>query len=167
MVTALALCVGAAFLPTFKASGTSQVDVFLTDVDAVTGEAVLVEHFPAGAVQPVIVIVDEADAAAVTTAAEGVDGVASVAPYTGAPSGGPSSDAPPVVVDGRARLDVVTEASSDSQAAVAVVEDIRTAVHAVSPTAVVGGAAAETLDTQVAGEHDLRTIVPSCCWSSA
>lgn len=160
IVTALALCVGAAFLPTFKASGTNQVDVFLTDVDAVAGEEVLVEHFPAGAVQPVIVIVDEADAAAVTEAAEGVDGVSSVTPYTGAPSGAPTSDAPAIVVDGRVRLDVATEASSDSQAAVAVVEDLRTVVHAESPPAVVGGAAAETLDTQVASEQDLRTIVP-------
>ncbi|WP_034621788.1 MMPL family transporter [Cellulomonas sp. URHE0023] len=160
IVTALALCLGAAFLPTFKASGTNQVDLFLTDVDAVAGEEVLVEHFPAGAVQPVIVIVDEADAAAVTEAAEGVDGVSSVAPYTGAPGGAPDPDAPAIVVDGRVRLDVVTEASSDSQAAVAVVEDLRTVVHAESPTAVVGGAAAETLDTQVASEQDLRTIVP-------
>ncbi|WP_426592281.1 MMPL family transporter [Cellulomonas sp. McL0617] len=160
IITALALSVGAAFLPTFKASGTSQVDVFLTNVDAVAGEEVLVEHFPAGAVQPVIVIADEADVAAVTSAAQAVDGVSSVASYTGAPSGAPASDAPPIVVDGRVRLDVTTEASSDSQAAVAVVEDLRPAVHAASETAVVGGAAAETLDTQISGERDLKTIVP-------
>lgn len=162
VVTALVLCVGAAFLPTLNASGTSQVDIFLTDVDAVAGEAVLAEHFPAGAVQPAIVIVDEADVDAVTTAAEGVDGVESVAPYTGAPAGAgaPATDAPPVVVDGRVRLDVTTTASADTQAAVATVEDLRTAVHEVSPTAVVGGAAAETLDTQLASERDLRVIVP-------
>ena len=61
IVTALALAVGAAFLPTLNASGTNQVDIFLTDVDAVAGEEVLAEHFPAGSVQPAIVIVDEAD----------------------------------------------------------------------------------------------------------
>ena len=33
-------------------------------------------------------------------------------------------------------------------------------MHEVSPTAVVGGAAAETLDTQLASERDLRVIVP-------
>ena len=86
IVTALALCVGAAFLPTLNASGTNQVDIFLTDVDAVAGEEVLAEHFPAGAVQPAIVIVDEADVDAVTAAAEGVDGVEAVVPYTGAPA---------------------------------------------------------------------------------
>lgn len=162
ILTAVALCIGAAFLPTLNASGTSQVDIFLTDVDAVSGEAVLTEHFPAGAVQPAIVIVDEADVDAVTTAAEGVEGVDAVVPYTGAPAGAgaPATDAPPIVVDGRVRLDVTTTASADTQAAVATVEDLRAAVHEVSPTAVVGGAAAQTLDTQLASERDLRVIVP-------
>ncbi len=162
ILTALALCVGAAFLPTLKASGTSQVDIFLTDVDAVSGEAVLGEHFPAGAVQPAIVIVDQGDVEVVTTAAEGVDGVESVVPYTGAPAGAgaPTTGAPPIVVDGRVRLDVTTTASADTQAAVATVEDLRTAVHEASPSVLVGGAAAETLDTQLASERDLRVIVP-------
>ncbi|NUU16130.1 MMPL family transporter [Cellulomonas humilata] len=160
ILTTLALCVGAAFLPTLNASGTSQVDIFLTDVDAVSGEAVLADHFPAGAVQPAIVIVDEADVDTATAAAEGVDGVESVAPYTGAPSGAPAAEAPPVVVDGRVRLDVTTTASADTQAAVATVEQVRAAVHEASPSALVGGAAAETLDTQLASERDLRVIVP-------
>ncbi|KQS97031.1 hypothetical protein ASG23_15625 [Cellulomonas sp. Leaf395] len=162
IVTALALAVGAAFLPTLNASGTNQVDIFLTDVDAVAGEEVLAEHFPAGAVQPAIVLVDEADVDAVTAAAEGVDGVESVTPYTGAPAGAGAAagDAPPIVVDGRVRLDVATTASADTQDAVDTVEDLRTAVHEVSPTALVGGAAAETLDTNLASERDLRVIVP-------
>jgi RND superfamily putative drug exporter len=40
------------------------------------------------------------------------------------------------------------------------VERLRDAVHEVSPDALVGGAAAETLDTQTAGARDLRVIVP-------
>ncbi|WP_315093758.1 MMPL family transporter [uncultured Cellulomonas sp.] len=162
ILTALVLCVGAAFLPSLKASGTSQVDIFLTDVDAVSGEAVLGDHFPAGAVQPAIVIVDESDVDAVTAAAQDVDGVETVAPYTGAPAGAgaPTTGAPPVVVDGRVRLDVTTTASADTQAAVAAVEELRTAVHEAAPGALVGGAAAETLDTQLASERDLRVIVP-------
>lgn len=162
IITAVVLGVGAAFLPTLNASGTNQVDIFLTDVDAVAGEEVLAEHFPAGSVQPAIVIVDEADADEVVAAAEGVDGVESATPYTGAPTGAgaPAGDAEPVVVDGRVRIDVATTASADTQDAVATVEDLRTAVTEVSPTAVVGGAAAETLDTNLASERDLRVIVP-------
>ncbi|WP_243738169.1 MMPL family transporter [Cellulomonas shaoxiangyii] len=158
--TAVALLVLAAFLPTLRATGTSQTDVFLTPVDSVAGEEVLAEHFPAGAVQPATIVVDETDVDAVVAAAEDVPGVASAAPYTGTPAGAPAGDAAPVVVDGRARVDVVTEAPSDSQEAVDVVADLRTAVEEVAPEALVGGAAAETLDTQLAGERDLRVIVP-------
>ncbi|MFS0706201.1 MMPL family transporter [Cellulomonas sp. 179-A 9B4 NHS] len=160
VATGVGLLVLAAFLPTLRAGGTSQTDVFLTPVDSVAGEEVLADHFPAGAVQPATVVVDEADVDAVVAAAQDVPGVASAAPYTGAPAGAPGGDAPPVVVDGRARVDVVTEAPSDSQEAVDVVADLRTAVHDVAPQALVGGAAAETLDTQLAGERDLRVIVP-------
>ncbi|UZN01699.1 MMPL family transporter [Cellulomonas sp. S1-8] len=161
ILSAAALLLAAVFVPTFRAGGTSQTDVFLTAVDSVAGEEVLAEHFPAGAVQPAVVVVPEGDADAVVAAAEGVEGVASAAPYTGAPAGAPGgAGAPPVVVDGRVRVDVVTDAPSDSQEAVDTVADLREAVAAVAPDALVGGPAAETLDTQIASERDLRVIVP-------
>lgn len=170
----------AAFLPTFQASGTSQADVFLTDVDSVAGEEVLAAHFPAGVVQPAVVIVPADQAAAVVEAAQGVEGVQSAAVYTGASaSGAPASGAPdqggsdqgasdqgaqdaaePVVVDGDVRVDVTTEAAADTTEGVATVERVRAAVHEVAPDALVGGAAAETLDAQDAGTRDLRVIVP-------
>lgn len=165
IMTAILLAVGAAFLPTLKADGTSQSDVFLTSVDAVTGEKVLAAHFPAGAVQPVIVITPEGSIDAVTEAARSVDGVEQVTAVTavgeGAPVGGAGQTAPPLVVDGDVRLDVVTSEASDTQAAVAIVREVRDAVHAVEPDALVGGAAAQTLDTQAAGAHDLKVIVPT------
>ncbi|ADG75000.1 MMPL domain protein [Cellulomonas flavigena DSM 20109] len=161
VVTAVVLLVAAAFVPTFRATGTSQTDVFLTAVDSVEGEEVLAEHFPAGAVQPALVVVDETLLDDVVQAAEAVEGVASAAPYTGAPGGAPgASEAAPVVVDGRVRVDVVTEAPSDSQDAVDTVADLRAALVDVAPDAIVGGPAAEKLDTQIAGERDLRVIVP-------
>lgn len=158
--TAVVLVVGAAFLPTFRAGGTDQADVFLTEVDAVAGQEVLVEHFPAGAVQPVTVVTAQDTADDVAAAIEDVDGVESVAPYTGVAAGGPAGTGEPVVVDGNVRLDVVTTAPSDSQEAVAVAADVRTAAHGVAPEALVGGAAAETLDAQDAARHDLKVIVP-------
>jgi RND superfamily putative drug exporter len=168
VVTTVVLLGFAAFLPTFQASGTGQADVFLTDVDAVAGEEVLAEHFPAGTVQPATVVVAEQDADAVVEAALGVRGVVSAVPYTGAASGapsGPPSDgaaepAEPVVVDGNVRVDVVTEDAADTTAGVDTVERLRVAVHEAVPDALVGGAAAETLDAQDAGTRDLRVIVP-------
>jgi RND superfamily putative drug exporter len=165
VVTSVVLLGCAAFLPTFQANGTSQADVFLTDVDSVAGEEVLAAHFPAGVVQPAIVIVAEDEMNSVVEAAEGVDGVQQAAPYTGAsttgaPPGGADPAAEPVVVDGNVRVDVTTEAAADTTEGVATVERLREAVHEVAPDALVGGAAAETLDAQDAGTRDLRVIVP-------
>lgn len=166
LVTALVLVAGAAFLPTLQASGTSQTAVFLTDVDAVSGEQVLADHFAAGTVQPAIVIAPEADLEAVAAAAKSVPGVDTVTAYTGsggagAPAG-PSNgqQSPPKVVDGRVRIDVATTAAADTQEAVRTIEALRVAVHGASPDALVGGAAAQSLDTQLSGARDLRVIVP-------
>jgi RND superfamily putative drug exporter len=73
---------------------------------------------------------------------------------------GATSDEPPLVVDGMVRIDVVTTDAADTQGAVATVAELRTAVHDVSSDALVGGAAAQRLDTQDAGTRDLQVIVP-------
>jgi RND superfamily putative drug exporter len=167
VVTALVLVAGAAFLPTLRASGTNQSDVFLVDVDAVAGESVLADHFPAGATQPILVVAPQDDLDAVVTAAEGVTGVDAVTVYTGDTGGAPggtgapgAEPAPPVVVDGLVRLDIATQDAADTQGAVRTVEDLRGALADAAPDALVGGAAAQTLDTQAAGARDLRVIVP-------
>jgi RND superfamily putative drug exporter len=134
----------------------------------VAGEDVLAAHFPAGVVQPATVYVASAEADAVVAAAQDVDGVVSAAVYTGGSgqpgaAGAPDADAEPaepVVVDGLVRVDVTTEAAADTTAGVDTVERVRAAVHEVAPDALVGGAAAETLDAQDAGTRDLRVIVP-------
>jgi RND superfamily putative drug exporter len=165
VVTTVVLAAFAAFLPTFQASGTSQADVFRTEVDAVAGEDVLAAHFPAGVVQPATVYVASGEADAVVAAAQDVDGVVAAAVYTGGSgqpgaSGAPAEAAEPVVVDGLVRVDVTTEDAADTTAGVDTIERVRAAVHEVAPDALVGGAAAETLDAQDAGTRDLRVIVP-------
>uniref|UniRef100_UPI00135BFDBF MMPL family transporter n=1 Tax=Cellulomonas citrea TaxID=1909423 RepID=UPI00135BFDBF len=156
-VAVLLLAVAAAFAPGLNTRGTDQTAVFLTSVDAVAGQKVLAEHFPAGAVQPAAVVVDQDQAQAVVTAAQGVEGVSSAAVFTGTP---PRPGAAPVVVDGKVRVDVVTTDPADSQAAVDTVQRLRTAVHEVAPDALVGGAAAQSLDTRIAGQRDLAVIIP-------
>lgn len=159
-LTAVVLLALAAFVPTFDAGGTDEADVFRTQVDAVTGQQVLAEHYPAGAVRPATVIAPAADLDAVVAAARSVPGVASATPYTGAAQGPDAGRGDPVVVDGLVRVDVATTAASDSQDAVRTVADLRAAVHAVAPQALVGGQAAQTLDLQTSGARDLRVIVP-------
>ena len=77
IVTAVVLGVACLAVPTLKASGTAQTDVFLTDVDSVAGQEVLAAHFPGGSGSPAIIIAPEATAAAVEAAAA-VPGVVNV-----------------------------------------------------------------------------------------
>jgi RND superfamily putative drug exporter len=193
VLTAVVLAGAAAFVPTLRAEGTSDSDIFLNDVEAVTGGEVLARHFEVGQVEPTIVVAPEGSADAVVTAAQGVDGVLGAAVLTegaaqggapagagggpdgadggpggpdvelGGPDGAPDAgveDAAPIVVDGRVRVEVVLEDSAESQAALGTVADVREAVHEVEPDALVGGAAAERLDTQQTSARDLRTIIP-------
>jgi RND superfamily putative drug exporter len=162
VVTALVLAACAAFVPTLDAEGTGDSEVFLTQVDSVDGEQVLTEHFEGVSAQPATVVAPEGDLDAVVEAAEGTDGVAAATPVTDQPAAAPGAPAQgdPLVVDGQVRVDVTTDAPSDSQEAVETVSALRDAVHEVSPDALVGGAAAERLDTQLAGQRDLRVIVP-------
>jgi RND superfamily putative drug exporter len=155
VVTAVVLLGLTAFVPTLRASGTNDADVFLTEVESVTGEEVLAAHFDAGQVQPIVVVAPLADADAVVAAAGAVDGVTSASVQTA-----PGS-AQPLVVDGTVLVNAVTAAGSDTQEAVEVVRDVREAVHEASPGALVGGAAAQRLDLQATSAADLRTIVPA------
>ncbi|AEG44602.1 RND superfamily putative drug exporter [Isoptericola variabilis J7] len=163
VVTLLALLAAAAFVPRLDASGTGEDEVFLAQADSVDGEAVLREHFAGFSAQPAIVVAPEESLGAVVDAAAGVDGVAAAVPVTagGAPVPGAPARGEPLVVDGRVRVDVTTSDPSDSQEAVETVAALREAVRDVEPDAVVGGAAAERLDTQRAGQRDLAVIVPA------
>lgn len=156
VVTAVLLGIACLFLPTFKASGTPQTDVFLTRVDSVTGQDVLAEHFPGGAGSPAVIITPEADAQRVAVAAK-VAGVVAVTPLTAT---GPSATGAPLVVNGQVQLQAELADLPDSDQAKQTVAAIRQAVHAISPTALVGGQTAIQLDTQAASRHDLRMIIP-------
>jgi len=162
IITAVVLAAGAAFVPTLDASGTGDSEVFLTQVDSVDGEEVLTDHFDGVSTQPVTVIAPEGDLEAVVEAAESTAGVAAATPVTDQPAAAPGAppQGDPLVVDGNVRVDVTTDAPSDSQEATEAVQAVRDSVQGVSPDAVVGGAAAERLDTQLAGQRDLRVIVP-------
>ncbi|ASR38544.1 hypothetical protein BAY61_30085 [Prauserella marina] len=146
MVTALVLLVGAAFLPQLKADGTSQSDVFLTQVDSVTGGEVLARHFPGGSGSPALVVANADTADAVAEAAR-VPGVSSVNEAGTA--------------EGLVLIEAVLDAPADSEQAVSTVRDIREAVHEVPDAeALVGGRTAVLLDTQETSKRDRAVIIP-------
>ncbi len=157
------LLVMSAGLTQLKADGLGDRDVFLTTTESVEGFAVLEEHFAAGATAPVRIIVAQGDSDAVLSAVEAVEGVDDAYLLTpavaqGAPGGTVPED--PIVVDGRVEIVAVTQASSTARAAQDVVAQIRDVVHPVSQGALVGGAAAESLDTRLTTDRDIQVIIP-------
>ncbi|MFI0349082.1 MMPL family transporter [Actinomadura sp. 9N407] len=152
---AVVLIALAAFLPTFKASGSPMSEQFLGDKpDSVVGLEVLARHYPAGAGAPALIVGPAPVQAELSRAAEGVHGVEDTSAYGGAPG------SPPKVVDGRVLLQATLSDPPDSSAAEDTVERLRDAVHAVDPDARVGGTTAIAIDTIDAGWADLRTVVP-------
>ncbi|WP_197321948.1 efflux RND transporter permease subunit [Saccharomonospora sp. NB11] len=146
LLTSLVLLVGVAFVPQLKASGTSESDIFLNEVESVTGQEVLSRHFPGGSGSPAVVIADESRADEVLAAAD-VPGVAN-AEITG-------------TADGLVRVSATLADAADSDEAIATVERLRESVHAVDGAdALVGGSTAEQLDTRTTSERDRTVIIP-------
>ncbi|WP_433220301.1 MMPL family transporter [Dactylosporangium sp. CS-047395] len=127
--------------------GLSQTEQFRTEVQSVTGAEALARHFPAGAAQPVTVIVDASAADQAVAAAKGVAGVAKV----GAPE---RSDDGTLVT-----FDVDLTSGSGTATADRTVQDLRAALKG-TPGALVGGDPAADLDERDANLRDDFVVVP-------
>jgi len=128
--------------------GLTQSERFRVPSESAVGLAVLSEHFAPGEAEPMIVIADADDAAAVADAIDGVAGVERVAPA------GESSDA------SLRRLLVVGDAEPGSPESLQLVRDVRDAAHEASASALVGGPAGASLDARQASTRDFLLIAP-------
>ncbi|WP_216452536.1 MMPL family transporter [Arcanobacterium phocae] len=183
VATLAILLVFSGFAFSFRASGTSAIEQFTKPSQAVNGFKILQKEFSAGSAQPTTVIVDENRARLARTVITDLPGVKAVvaqmdeekqnnASAQGRPAGGPPAGtaekrpgAPavvydPLVVDGRVLLNVTTEMSAEDKAAQSVVRDIRKKLEPLEAHALVGGPAAQSLDTQETAHHDFLKIVP-------
>jgi RND superfamily putative drug exporter len=164
VITVIVLAAACAFVPTLKASGTTQTDVFLTDVDSIAGQDALSEHFPGGSGNPVVIIAPEAVAPSVVTAVAAVDGISGEPTIVTAAGTGPQvAGAPPVVVDGRVQIQATLAAAADSEDAEATLRAVRAAAHAVPGAdgeVLVGGNTAIQVDTLDTSSRDLKVIIP-------
>ena len=127
--------------------GQSPNEQFLDKPEAVVGQEQLAAAFPAGTSEPTTIIAKASAAQAVTTAAEGVDGVQEVRRAGGD--------------DRLVELSAVLDASPGTTEAFDRVRALRTAVHAVpGADALVGGTDAEALDSRTTAERDRRLLFP-------
>ncbi|WP_448625965.1 MMPL family transporter [Geodermatophilus sp. URMC 64] len=157
-ISTLALLAAAVFAPTYAADGITFSDAIRGESNGVAGQAALERHYEAGVASPAVIVTPEDSWQEVAETAAGTDGVASVAPFTGA---APLPLAPPTVVDGMVRLDATLAVAPDSVAAIETVESLRTALDAADPDALVGGDTAANLDARESAARDLRIIVPA------
>jgi RND superfamily putative drug exporter len=156
------LGIAAAFLPTLKASGIGDDDVFLSPTESIDGLAIYEQHFTAGEASPIEMTAAESSWEEGTAVLQGIGGITTAYPLTpSAISGRPSLEPEsPVVIDGRVAINAVTEVNSSSQEAKDLIRVVRDAVHEVDPSALVGGTAAINLDVNLTTERDLTVIVP-------
>jgi RND superfamily putative drug exporter len=168
------LLIASAGLALFRADGVPQSELVLGDSPARDGQVLLGEHFPAGSGSPAVIVGDEdlitelADAAAALDGVDGVEALSENSPTGTMPVG---SDAPPfpfptfealepTVVDGQVMLRATLTDAADSAEAEATIRELRSAVHDVSPEALVGGVTALAYDTDQTAIRDRTVIIP-------
>lgn len=127
-------------------TGLSATEIFLQKPEAVAGQEVLADAFPAGSATPTQVLVDNGNVDRATDILLAIDGVDSVTATTNN--------------DSITQLDVVLNAEAQSQDALDLVAQMRVDLDALSGTALVGGQDATSLDEQVATQADQALLVP-------
>ncbi|NKZ02261.1 MMPL family transporter [Actinomadura latina] len=143
----------AAFMPTLRTDGVPLSETFVGEASSVTAQDVLNAHYPGGSGNPAVVLTNAQPLPQVVDIASRTEGVSDVRPRT---QGGA-----PLVIDGRALVDVTLKAAADTEAARNTVERLRDELHAVpGADALVGGYTAQQADTLSAAEHDRAVIIP-------
>ena len=143
---------GAALLATLATGGLgvkvglSSTEIFLQKPEAVAGQEVLADAFPAGSATPTQVLVDNANVDKATSILDSIQGVSSVTVATSN--------------DQLTQLDVVLDAEAQSTLALDTVEQIRQELDVLGGTALVGGQDAISLDERTATRADQALLVP-------
>ena len=161
----LLLVISAGFAVQLNTSGLSQTEAFTGKPDSVVGLTKLSEHFPAGSGDPTLIYVPVKDTKKVLSVLEAFSGVDNAKVTMGGPATAPVNpldlaDYGAKVVDGWTQIEAILDQPADSVAAQNYIPTMREVVHAVSPTALVGGSTAANFDIQVANLHDRNLIIP-------
>jgi putative drug exporter of the RND superfamily len=146
-VTAVLLAVASLGLIGFRIGTLTTAQSFRGHPESVTAEAVLAQHFPAGAGEPVAVIGKAAAEPQLAGALRGAGGLQTVSH--------------PAVKDGLVYLQGTLTSKPDSPAAYSTVDKVRAAVHAVpGADAKVGGGTAINMDVEHYATRDRNLIIP-------
>ena len=127
--------------------GLSQTEQFRVRADSVSGYDVVAAHFPAGLVNPTLVVAPTAAAPQVQHAIASTPGVVSAGQTVSA--------------SGRTMWSVVIDAPPASDRSFGIVAALRDSTHRAAPDALVGGADAQALDVRDAAARDRMVLIPA------
>ncbi|HYH34547.1 MAG TPA: MMPL family transporter [Nocardioides sp.] len=171
-LTFVALAVSAAFVTQLDEDPVPQTELFLTEVESVTAQEVLDEHFEADNASPVQILVPEEHLPRVLEVVTAHPGIAQSASDPAGAAGAPrqpavfplpSADDPrePRVVDGQAIVFATLADPADSPPATDTVRDLRADLDEVSGDVLVGGSTAINLDTRDVTGSDRAKVIPA------
>ena len=152
--------------PTTVVIVADQMDAALTAIEEIDGVASVEAQSEGAAAYPAAAVgggapMGDVAQAPIVEGAENPPEVAAQLAQQGGAAQAPAQVLPePTVVDGKVLLNVTTTMPSEEKSAQQVVRDIREAVHNLDSEALVGGPAAQTLDTNLTAERDFHVIVP-------
>lgn len=129
--------------------GLDQIEKFRVPSESAAGLEVLADHFPAGEAQPIFIVTNSAEADAVVTAVEDVEGVVRAHPA------GVTDD------ESLTKIMVTSEYAPSTEESLNQITELRDVVHEVPDAdAVVGGAVATDVDARAGNLRDLLVIAP-------
>ena len=159
-IATLVLVVLAFFATSLHSNGLSTAQSFTKRTDSVIGQEQLTTHFPGGQGQPTQVVVRADKAQAVTAKLQTMTGISRVDPQPVTPTQPGQLAGPTKLVDGSELLNVTLAYGPDSNAAIKLIPPLRSMVHSIDPTALVGGTSAVFYDINAATRHDQKVIIP-------
>lgn len=152
IVIVLLLIASALNVFNFKASGVKQTDSILGASNAVEGQKILGEHFPAGSGSPLYIVTPYSKLKSTMTALSNNSAISSALPVT------KGKDV--LVVNNQVLINATLVDQADSSSAKQVVKDLRVSLPKVAPGVLIGGTTAVSIDSNNTARRDLRTIAP-------
>ena len=159
-ISVLILVVLSAFAITLHSNGLSTAQSFTTRTDSVIGQEQLTTYFPGGQGQPTQIVVSADKAQLITTQLLAFKGISQVQPETLSPIVAGKPIPAPKIVNGMELLNVTLSYPPDSSSAVNLIPNLRTMIHGIDSTSLVGGTSAVFSDIHAATRHDQKVIIP-------
>ena len=159
-VSVLVLVILSAFSITLHSNGLSTAQSFTKRTDSVIGQEQLTKYFPGGQGQPTQIVVSADKAQEVATKLLAFKGVSQVLPQTVTPIVAGQALPATKIVGGKVLLNATLSYGPDTSAAVNLIPSLRTLVHGIDSTSLVGGTSAVYNDIDAATRHDQKVIIP-------